>query len=98
MADDYSKNIKKITEIDRNEKMETKTTDILYGVDDIPPWYLCIPMAFQVHYDFFFFFFHFIFTSLSYSALLARSRFVEKLLVTVLKLIEKYRSTYNFTV
>lgn len=22
---------------------------ILYGIDDIPPWYLCIPMAFQ-HY------------------------------------------------
>lgn len=32
-------------ENDTNER----GADILYGIDDIPPWYLCIPMAFQ-HY------------------------------------------------
>lgn len=34
-------------------KQENDTNErgasILYGIDDIPPWYLCIPMAFQ-HY------------------------------------------------
>lgn len=27
---------------------EIRGGDILYGIDDIPPWYLSIPMAFQV--------------------------------------------------
>lgn len=27
---------------------EKRGGDILYGIDDIPPWYLAIPMAFQV--------------------------------------------------
>lgn len=27
---------------------EKKKSQILYGIDDIPPWYLCVPMAFQV--------------------------------------------------
>lgn len=28
-----------------------KNKEILYGIDDIPPWYLSIPMAFQVFYE-----------------------------------------------
>lgn len=31
------------------EKDEKRDSGIYYGIDDIPPWYLCIPMAFQVN-------------------------------------------------
>lgn len=35
------------TDVDPNSG-EKRGADILYGIDDIPPWYLSIPMAFQV--------------------------------------------------
>lgn len=35
------------TELESSDE-ETRGADILYGIDDTPPWYLSIPMAFQV--------------------------------------------------
>lgn len=34
----------------KNDEVK-RGADILYGIDDIPPWYLSIPMAFQVYFD-----------------------------------------------
>lgn len=31
-----------------NEPIEEEDTNIIYGLDDAPPWYLSIPMALQV--------------------------------------------------
>lgn len=31
------------------KKDEKRDSGIFYGIDDIPPWYLSIPMAFQVN-------------------------------------------------
>jgi nucleobase transporter 1/2 len=33
---------------DSSQQGKRKEADITYGIDDIPPWYLCIFMALQV--------------------------------------------------
>lgn len=40
-------------EVDAASDDNKRTSDILYGIDDIPPWYLSIPMAFQVKHELF---------------------------------------------
>jgi hypothetical protein len=34
--------------IKSNEKKQQEESDVKYGIDDVPPWYLCILMGLQV--------------------------------------------------
>ena len=43
-----------LNEVDMEEKKDKQVTadDLAYAIEDVPPWYLCIFLGFQVRFDF----------------------------------------------
>ena len=41
--------------LQQSEENKDKKSDLLYGIDDVPPWYMCIFLGFQVSLQFFYF-------------------------------------------
>ena len=49
VSDDiYDVKFKDVTSAERGVTSEKVTSSVIYGVDDVPPWYLCILLGFQV--------------------------------------------------
>ncbi|KAF3422127.1 hypothetical protein E2986_11275 [Frieseomelitta varia] len=42
-------NIENFTPLDTSRPENERNTNLTYGIDDIPPWYLCLFMALQNH-------------------------------------------------